>query len=499
MNRTTSALMSHLSYGVTKTANKDYSHGFVETLAKAYEKARNSLEYRADNLVRRAAIERILKRLIVIYKSPHEVAENLLNELKWARYLDTKDVGEQKVEAVTELLTKYITYSGTIPHEWIAKIASAELEELFNLNKDYSLFTFFAFQVIKQKVTLKDDNLDLLIYTAVDKVYAGSDPEQIAYHIISLAKNPLDKAKMEDGWALFKVASKNKNLPRLNKFVRRNMPPLVLLRDMYFYSPDEFKKSVTDKQTFLKYADEVLTTQLEQMSTKISRARMRSIIYIFLTKMLIAYGVEAPLETLIYRELSILPLLTNLIFPPLLMLAATLKINIPAENEQKKLIERVHYILENFDDIKNEADKLEGEKGHSSDNLTYTVFSGLYIVIFSSIFILIYYVLGILGFKFFSKAIFIFFLTIIAFFAYRINQITKEYSWREKQEATTFGDMFSLPILTIGSKLSQGLTKINFIGFLFDFILEAPFKIILGFLDDWVQFLSAKKEQQVLD
>ena len=56
MNRVVLALTSRLSYGVNETAHNDYSHGFVETLAKAYEKARNALEYRADNLVRRAAI-----------------------------------------------------------------------------------------------------------------------------------------------------------------------------------------------------------------------------------------------------------------------------------------------------------------------------------------------------------------------------------------------------------------------------------------------------------
>jgi hypothetical protein len=116
------------------------------------------------------------------------------------------------------------------------------------------------------------------------------------------------------------------------------------------------------------------------------------------------------------------------------------------------------------------------------------------------IFVLIYYLLGLLGFRFFSKLIFIFFLTIIAFFAYRIFQIAKVYSWKNQgRESSSLGDMISLPILTIGSLLSQGLTKLNFLAFAFDFILEAPFKLILGFIDDWVQFLSMKKEEQILE
>ena len=57
--------------------------------------------------------------------------------------------------------------------------------------------------------------------------------------------------------------------------------------------------------------------------------------------------------------------------------------------------------------------------------------------------------------------------------------------------------MVWLPILTAGSILSLGLSKLNFLAFAFDFILEAPFKVILGFLDSWAQFLGAKKEEVV--
>ena len=95
--------------------------------------------------------------------------------------------------------------------------------------------------------------------------------------------------------------------------------------------------------------------------------------------------------------------------------------------------------------------------------------------------------------------VFVFFLTVIAFFAYRISQIAKVYTWKGSRETSTFGDIVALPILAIGSRLSRGLSKLNFLAFTFDFILEAPFKIILGFLDSWVQFLSVKKEEEIIE
>src|SRR5258706_16233062 len=111
-----------------------------------------------------------------------------------------------------------------------------------------------------------------------------------------------------------------------------------------------------------------------------------------------------------------------------------------------------------------------------------------------------FYVLGLIGYRFFSKLIFIFFLTIIAFLAYRISQIAKAYFWKEQgREKSSITDMIYLPILKIGSQLSKTLSNLNFLGFVFDFILEAPFKLILGLVDGWVQFLSIKKEEQILE
>jgi len=502
MNKAISALSARLSFGVHNHLNKEESsHGFVETLAGVYEKARNALEYRADNLVRRAAIERILKRRMFLDKNPESLASDLLTELKWARYLSADEVKASRKPELARILEKYTSYNGQIiPAEWIVKIASAEIEEFFNLNRDYSQFTFFAFQAVKQKITIPNENLDLLTYFAVDKVYAGSDNEQIAYHIISLAGKIIDSQKLEEGWKLFNLAKDSKLLPRINKFVRRQMPPLVLLRDIYFYNPSDFKLIISNQTKFLARAEDVLKNQLEQMSGKIATAGVRSIIYVFLTKMVLAFGLEVPFEIFVYGQLNKFPLILNIVFPPLLMWITTMQIHVPTTKERETLVARTWYVVENFDSLKNEEDLLTPENAENKASLAYYIFSTLYTIFFIGVFALIFYVLGLIGFRFFSKLIFIFFLTIIAFFAYRISQIAKVYFWKNQgRESSSLTDTIALPILTIGSLLSIGLSKLNFLAFALDFILEAPFKLILGFVDDWVQFLSMKKEEQILE
>jgi len=502
MNEPFNTLLSRLSYGKSSGVRRGETvNGLVETLARVYEKARNALEYRADNLVRRAAIERILKRRMLLSKDPKSLADNLLTELKWAKYLSLEEIKNVDKTDLERVLSKYISFlHSEVPWEWVIKIASAEIEELINLNTDYRQFTFFAFQTIKQKVRLADQNLDLLVYFAVDKVYADCDDEQIAYHLLKLAGEPVTQEIFNETWKLFTLAKTHKDLPRIIKFVRRQMPPLILLRDIYFYEPDAFRECLSTPEKFKKKAEEVLTIQLQQMSKKISTAGARSVFYVFLTKMILAVGVEVPFEVFFFGHLNKLPLILNLIFPPFLMWMTTMQIHLPNKKERASLIERTWYILQNFDQLKEEEDVLREAETEKSHSLAYKVFSILYAMIFIGVFAAIFMILGKIGYTFSSEIVFIFFLSVIAFFAYRISQIAKIYLWRGvgKENSSLFS-MISLPILTIGSRLSVGLSKLNFLAFAFDFILEAPFKLILGFVDDWVSFLSVKKEEQIVE
>ena len=502
MNKPLQALTARLKYGVvTKQKRDDFSNGFIETLAGVYEKARNALEYRAENLVRRAAIERILKRRIILNKNPSRLSERLLKELVWAKYLTTEEIKVIKRDELEKVLQKYISFlGGKVPQEWVIKIASAEIEELFNLNTDYKQFTFFAFQVMLQKIDIKNDNLDLLIYFAIDKVYAESDDEQIAYHILSLAGDNISKDKFEEAWSLFGKAKKSSELPRITKYVRRQMPPLVLLRDIYFYDPANFKKIISNEEEFKTLASEVLQNQIGKISERINTAGVRSVLYVFLTKMIFAFVLEVPFELFFYERVAKLPLIINLLFPPFIMWASTMQIRLPSKKERNNLLERTWYIIQNFEELKLEDDSLKNINEVETQGVLYKVFSVLYGIFFVGIFAGIIAILGKIGYTPFSEIIFIFFLTIIAFFAYRILQITKVYSYKNSSEdKPSFLSIVSLPILAIGSRLSQGLSKLNFLAFAFDFILEAPFKLILGFVDEWMQFLSAKKEEQIID
>ncbi|KKU28381.1 MAG: hypothetical protein UX42_C0017G0006 [Microgenomates group bacterium GW2011_GWC1_46_20] len=213
--------------------------------------------------------------------------------------------------------------------------------------------------------------------------------------------------------------------------------------------------------------------------------------------MVVAVAVEMPVEVWLFGSVAKWPLVANLLFPPALMWVVTRQISLPKGREKEKIISRTWQVVNNFEELAKEEDALYDRPAKTGSGW-YAVFSVLYIAVFIATFGLIFYGLTKARFNFAAQLIFVFFLSVIAFFAHRIRLTAGIYRVKQQNgQKSSLWDMIWLPILTTGSKLSQGLSKLNFLAFAFDFILEAPFKVILGFLDSWVQFLGAKKEEVV--
>ena len=176
------------------------------------------------------------------------------------------------------------------------------------------------------------------------------------------------------------------------------------------------------------------------------------------------------------------------------MWLSTTGIGFPNRSEQERLIERTWRVMSEFDVVGIEDESWEVEPTKKF-GFWYLIFTALYTVMFVVIFGGIFYLLTVLHFSIASQGIFVFFLCVVAFFAYRIRQSAQVYRVRSGRPGTTLWDMVLLPVLSTGNKMSQGLSKLNVLVFAFDFILEAPFKIILRFLDDWVQYLTMMKDE----
>ncbi len=490
----------------------------VSILARIYEKARNAVEFRAEHLVRRAAIERILKRRIMLNGGSESIAENLVLELLWAKYIDSGLIGDVKVQEIHTIIARYLQlksnvfgneslHSG-IPWETILGLASSEIEDALVSAKKREALNNFFYQAIRPKIILPDADeryVNMQTYISVERIYAQSDDALVAYELMKLIEPTwfgLTSDKIGDETQLFfnnlrlvGNALKDPIGEPLNRFVRIHTPPFLLLRDFFLEFGPKAREITQNAEDFEHKLSELASRRYHEIGAKVQRAVVRSIIYIFLTKMVFAFALEAPVDIFITKRVEYLALAINAIFPPILLYLVAGFVTVPGADNTQRLIERIKTVIFHFDTLKDEKDVFNHKPVNKRPLLT-TIFSMFYLVTFLVSFGFISFILTKLHFNIASQIIFVFFVTLVSFFAYRIKVSAKEYEMTDHQGFLgPIIDFFFLPILRVGHVLSREIAKINIFIFFFDFILEAPLKVIFEVVEEWIRFIRTKKDE----
>lgn len=490
----------------------------VSVLAVLYEKARNAVEFRAEHLVRRAAIERILKRRIMLGGDAASIAENLTVELMWARYIDSSLVDEAKTREIASIINRYLYLKqrlfggasryGHLTWDEVMGLASSEIDETIVSPKKREALIHFMYQAVRPKVQaggVEERDINLATYVAVERSFAQADNALIGYHLLTVIHPEWMKVTNSDIEAAIPLFLSNYDLVRVSlesplarnigRYLRKQLPAFRLLRDLFLETDKGIRNLVEDPEKLEAKLAEVASRRYHEIGSKVRRGVVRSIIYIFLTKMVLALALEAPFDMFISHKVEYLSLAINLMFPPLLLFLLAGFTSVPGADNTKRLVERAKSILYNFDAMKDEKDVFSPVTYDKRPILT-AVMSVLYLASFLVTFGIITWVLTRLHFNIASQLIFVFFVALVSVFAYRIRASAKEYEIVDRQGfIEPLLDFFFLPILYFGDLLSKEIAKINFFIFLFDFILEAPLKVIFEVAEEWIRFIRTKKEE----
>lgn len=495
----------------------------VSFFAFLYEKIRNAVEFREDHLIKRAAIERILKRRLALNPDGKGEGENLIRELLWARYLPNETLTEQEIYSIQNLIDKYLylkkmLIEGRSPekrllyYEFVFDLMTCEIEEKLSeiQTQIKSAFLYFFYQVLKDKIFLKNIKEELknsYFYVACESAYAKSDKSYIRYHLFKLFFKPIGDLSIKEIEncvpkfpEIITQIDKIINNPftdKLNKFVRKQVPPFLILFTLIRRYPNEIEKILSDEEELWKKVDLICREKYQETGRKIRQAAIRSVIYVFLTKMLFALILEYPLSLYFYNYVDFQSLAINSIFPPFLMALIVSFFRVPTERNTKKIYERIVNIINKESSFEKEK-VLISQKPKTKRPILLLGFTIFYSLTFAVTFSLIYIILDYLNFNLISKLIFIFFVSVISFFGYRVRQISKEYTLEEKESIfSPVIDFFFVPILSVGKFLSNEIAKLNVFILIFDFFIEAPFKLIFEIIEEWINFVRARKEEIV--
>ena len=521
----TKALLDTLKSIKSKTKPDDNSalsvSQTVSFFALVYERVRNAVEYREDHLILRAAIERILRRRFSLNPNGKGEAENLLRELLWARYFDNGVLGGEDTMIIQNLVDKFVLLRNQIVigrdnelklflDKFLFDLITCEIEESLKpqsaqIQKNLS---FFIYQVLRRKIKiegLKDDQKNAYFLVAIERVFGKSDIAYLRYHLfITFYKTFNEYSDNEFKSIIPKLPSifkkiddmaANPYVDNLAKFIRKQMPPFLILFALIKKKPSELQTILTDREKLWNEIDTTCREKYQQLGTRIRTLAVRSFIYILLTKMIFAIILEIPVSMYFYGEINRNAIIINSVFPPLLMIAILGFFKVPGEENTKKIFQRIVDII---DEDKSFETKIAfvPKKSTSKRPLLIFGFTVFYSLTFLVTLSLIYKFLTNIGFNLVSQIIFIFFVSIVSFFSYRIRQVTKELRLEEKASILApIGDFFFMPMLSLGKFFSTGIAKLNFFIFIFDFIIEAPFKLIFEVVEEWISFVRKRKEE----
>ena len=366
------------------------------------------------------------------------------------------------------------------------------------------------YETTKNRIKLKgDDDLsiqekNIQLYIAIHKSLVKSDDTIVSFHLVNLYfdkwLNPNRKIIKEFATKLpyiYNTIQNHLNHPYQRKIFNSIKEPVVtfqILYELILEKGSGIEELLVNPNALESEAKILIHQKYRKIRNKISKSSVRAIIYIFLTKAILAIILELPYELYVIKELNYINLGINVIFPPLLMFLVTLTIVPPNKENTERILENLHNLVYN----KPEKSILCKLKTKYNKNIGFRVFyyimmTLLYIGVFGGI----AYMLNRLDFNLLSGAIFLFFLTAVSFFAMRIRNTAKELKVIDKKESllSFLMNFFALPIISVGHWLSTKFKRINVFAFIMDFIIEAPFKLFISAFEDWLGFMKEKKEE----
>lgn len=518
LSKYTEALLENLKQIKTKRPPDESSRISVSQTASlfalAYEKIRNAVEYRESHLIRKSAIDRILKRRLALNQEGKGEAENLIRELLWARYFPNESLGTEDIIRLQDIIDKYLYVKKTLSAKYtdfIFDLMVCEIEEILSPEeaRQNALFTFYIYQVLKNKIKIdnsEEEQKNITFYLALEKAYSKSDTPYLRFHLFTLSHNSLSQVRMEELETLISTfpqifdwidkVIQSSSLESLKRFIKNQTPPFHILFDLIKKEGHYQVRKILEKKDLLwDMVEKICREKYTQTQGKLTTLAIKAIIYIFITKMIFALLLEYPVSLFFYREVNFTALAVNSLFPPFLMFLIIALTRLPDQQNTRQIYDRLVDIID-ADRSFETTISFVAKKTTSRRPVLVFFFTIFYLFTFIITFSLLHEILTIIKFNLVSQIIFVFFVSLVAFFAYRIAQVAREYKFREKESFfRPFGDFFFLPFLSVGKFFSTNLAKLNFFGFLFDFFIEAPFKIIVEVLEEWINFVRSKREE----
>ena len=495
-------------------------------VASFYERICGIVDWREEHVLRKTAIERVLKRRMLLEKGlllgedGSETAEQFLKELIRGGHFPNRKISMDRVEEVRVLLNKYIFILDKGPIQeakeknalkrWFMQMASYEVEITLDPHEKEIALILFMTEDLLLRVKLRDgvngsiseDETKLQIYVAVHRALFKMDDPVISYHLLERIyqdwHTPSEETLGNATSRIYEVRDLvNRMLShplgeRFYRLAERYDTPYLILGDVISDNIGSLEEIVDNPAKLDIKINEAYKARLGKLKGKIRRAAFYSTVSIFITKVLTVMAIEVPVDKYLEGSFNYTAMAVSALVPPILMVFLITTARITSKDNFEKVKEEVKNLVHGKEKTTYYVDPLRRRKLFAK-----TFFRLFYLTSFLLSFGLISWGLLRLSFGPFSIFVFLFFISLVAFAGTKIQQRGRELMVGETKSGFISGmlDFFFLPVIEVGRWTSGQLVRYNAVVFFFNFLIETPIHVFVARFEQWRTFLREKKEE----
>ncbi|MDB5165228.1 MAG: rane protein of unknown function [Candidatus Saccharibacteria bacterium] len=482
----------------------------------AYEQLRNASENIEDHLLLQRAILRFYKRNLsfINKRDQTKLAEELIIELTQAEYLANDTIPVSMIAKLDDLIGEYYQVFWKIrdkhadvsvekAEKWVLDILSVKSEQLFNNPIRILSFAHFAHahftKLIDYKtIILPEESIDAsdyptLLYIGIHKALLKSDDANIRSGLLDLYSVGSTKtAHFIEFNTKYDQLSALRSAVRLSRFINKNGAPLRILRSAFFEQKnDNLAIDLHNQSQLMNVIEQQIDKEYQAVRKSVNNGVIKSILFLLITKAIIGMLVEIPYDIVVTGSIIIVPLIINLLFPPLFLALTALTFKLPGEPNKKALTKYIMGMVYKESEGRTPTLKYAESTGNT------LVFNIIYIAVFLGVFYLVSTRLIALDFNIVQAVIFIIFLSTASFLGYRLTLQIKELELVNTSQGfiALIRDFLYAPFIFVGQKISYRFGQLNIMAQILDVVIDLPLKTIVRLVRQWMVFLNNKKDE----
>lgn len=503
-------------------------------LALLYEKFRKIIDWKESHLVRRAAIERILKRKLISEISgfrlvadvtAEKIAEPIVLELIRGCHFPNDTIPRTKIKEVEKTLHKYIyilrqnplaAAGGSVKvkkkinfYNWILEIAACEIEEILEPPlKETALINCMA-AVMEERIrvvpegAIDEAEKKKQIYIAVQRSLFNLELALISFRLLKYRYSwwlEPDAATLNQVansiFVIINEVEKDLDHPLREEFSKICEKYDTIYRllgdilDKLEREPETISAKLANRKILEKLTQVTYNKRLTTLRSRLFRMAIYSTLSIFVASSFSLFIIEVPLARLLYGRFSPLAVVVDIMLPTALMFILVALVKPPG----KENLEQVSKEMKKTVYLQKESDVYEIRTDRRTNPFFGLIISFLYLIFTIGSLVLVFMIFKWSRVPITSIYIDTLNVAVIVFAALVIRQRSKELVI---QERTTFWefflDMLSIPIAKIGQWLANKWKEYNLVSVFMMAIIDAPFSVVIEFIESWNQFLKEKK------